>query len=64
MKDILFIIGSESDKKSIAPGIELMDEKGMSYDLKVTQHTEISRNSQSFLKKNRIIIKYLLLQQV
>ena len=35
MKDILFIIGSESDKKSIAPGIELIEEKGMSHDLKV-----------------------------
>ena len=35
MKDILFIIGSESDKKNIAPGIDLIEEKGMSHDLKV-----------------------------
>lgn len=35
MKDILFIIGSESDKKSIEPGIELINEKGMSHDLVV-----------------------------
>ena len=33
MKDILFIIGSESDKKVISPGIELILEKGLSYDL-------------------------------
>ena len=35
MKEILFIIGSESDKESISPGIKLIEEKGMSYDLKV-----------------------------
>ena len=35
MKDILFIIGSESDKNNIAPGIELIEEKGLSHDLKV-----------------------------
>ncbi len=33
MKDILFIIGSESDKPVISPGIELIEEKGLSYDL-------------------------------
>ena len=35
MKDILFIIGSESDRKSIEPGIELIKEKNLSYELVV-----------------------------
>ena len=35
MKDILFIIGSESDRKNIEPGIELINEKGLSHDLVV-----------------------------
>lgn len=33
--DILFIIGSESDRDVVSPGTNLMDEKGLSYDLKV-----------------------------
>jgi 5-(carboxyamino)imidazole ribonucleotide mutase len=35
MKDVLFIIGSESDKAAVSPGTELMDDKGMSFDLVV-----------------------------
>ncbi len=35
MKDILFIIGSESDKKSVAPGVDLLQERGISFDLVV-----------------------------
>ncbi len=35
MKDILFLIGSESDKKNIECGIELIDEKWVTCDLKV-----------------------------
>lgn len=35
MKDILFIIGSESDRKNVEPGINLIKEKQLSYDLKV-----------------------------
>lgn len=35
MKDILFITGSESDKKSVEPGIELIKEKGLSYEFHV-----------------------------
>ena len=33
MQDILFIIGSESDKESVAPGISLIEEKKLSYRL-------------------------------
>jgi len=35
MKDVLFIIGSESDKKSVAPGVDLLQERGISFDLVV-----------------------------
>jgi phosphoribosylaminoimidazole carboxylase PurE protein len=33
--DVLFIIGSESDKPRIEPGIELLESKNMSYRLEV-----------------------------
>lgn len=35
MKDILFIIGSESDRESITPGMELIKEKELSCQLEV-----------------------------
>ena len=35
MKDILFIIGSESDKSQVEPGLALAAEKGLSCDLAV-----------------------------
>lgn len=35
MKDVLLIIGSESDKKNVAPGVDLMQERGISFDLVV-----------------------------
>jgi 5-(carboxyamino)imidazole ribonucleotide mutase len=35
MKDVLVIIGSESDAQAMEPGLQLLSEKGMSFDLKV-----------------------------
>ena len=35
MKDVLFVIGSESDREQVQPGIDLMAEKGLTGDLKV-----------------------------
>ncbi len=35
MADVLFIIGSESDKEAVQPGLELLAEKKLSCDLKV-----------------------------
>ena len=35
MKDVLFLIGSESDTPAVEPGLQLLSEKGMSFDLKV-----------------------------
>jgi 5-(carboxyamino)imidazole ribonucleotide mutase len=35
MKDILFIIGSESDREAIQPAVDLIKEKSLSYELHV-----------------------------
>ena len=35
MKDILFVIGSESDRETVQPAVELMEEKKISFDLVV-----------------------------
>lgn len=35
MKDVLFLIGSESDTPAVEPGLNLLSEKGMSFELKV-----------------------------
>jgi len=60
MKDILFLIGSESDRKLIEPAIELIKEKQFSYTLKaISAHRNLAElleylknNSKSF----RVII--------
>ncbi|MDX9801345.1 MAG: 5-(carboxyamino)imidazole ribonucleotide mutase [Spirochaetia bacterium] len=60
MKDILFIIGSESDRKNIEPGIELIREKQMSCDLVVYSAHRNLPELMAFLEKEdknyRIII--------
>ena len=35
MKDVLFIIGSESDRDTVKPAIDLLEEKGLQFDLRV-----------------------------
>lgn len=35
MKDVLFVIGSQSDETAVKPGLSLLEEKGLSFDLKV-----------------------------
>ena len=35
MKDVLFIIGSQSDEPAVKPALQLMEEKRMSWELKV-----------------------------
>lgn len=50
MKDILLIIGSESDKKGVAPGVDLMQEKGMSFDLVVYSAHRNLEELMTFLK--------------
>lgn len=60
MKDIVWIIGSESDKEAIAPGIALIEEKGLSHDLKVySAHRnlpELSAFLESHAKDYRVVI--------
>lgn len=59
-KDILFIIGSESDREQINPAAATMEERSLSYDLVVySAHRNLPELSE-FLKENeknyRIII--------
>ena len=53
MKDILIIIGSESDRSAIQPGTELLDEKGLSYDLEVISAHRNLEKLVEFLRKNQ-----------
>jgi 5-(carboxyamino)imidazole ribonucleotide mutase len=60
MKDVLFIIGSESDTKAVDPGLQLLSEKGMSFDLKVLSAHRNLEELVAFLKQEgpgyRIVI--------
>jgi 5-(carboxyamino)imidazole ribonucleotide mutase len=50
MKDVLFLIGSESDKPAVEPGLQLLSEKGMSFELKVmSAHRDLEQLA-AFLK--------------
>ena len=51
MKDVLFIIGSESDRKSVEPGLELLSEKGISFELKVISAHRNLEELVAFLKQ-------------
>ena len=43
-KDILFLIGSESDRSAVEPGLELMEAKDLTYQLEViSAHRELER---------------------
>jgi phosphoribosylaminoimidazole carboxylase PurE protein len=60
MKDILWIIGSESDRNQVAPAVDLMQEKDLSFDLFVySAHrnlTELIEFLDSESKNYRVII--------
>ena len=51
MKDVLFIIGSESDSPTIDPGLQLLSEKGMTFDLKVLSAHRNLEQLVAFLKE-------------
>ena len=51
MKDVLFLIGSESDAAAVEPGLALLSEKGMSFDLKVISAHRNLEELVSFLKR-------------
>lgn len=50
MKDVLVIIGSESDSQAVEPGLQLLSEKGMSFDLKVLSAHRNLEQLVAFLK--------------
>lgn len=50
MKDVLFIVGSESDLTSVEPGVELLKEKGLSHDLEVISAHRNLEKLVSFLR--------------
>ncbi len=53
MKDVLFIIGSESDRGQIDPGLELMKEKGLSHDLEVlSAHRDLPKLMQFLAERS------------
>jgi 5-(carboxyamino)imidazole ribonucleotide mutase len=50
VKDVLFLIGSASDREAVEPGLQLMAEKGMSHELKVLSAHRNLEELVSFLK--------------
>ena len=51
MKDILIIIGSESDREQLNPALELMEQKGLTGDLVVYSAHRNLPELQEFLEK-------------
>jgi phosphoribosylaminoimidazole carboxylase PurE protein len=51
VKDVLFIIGSESDREAVQPGLDLIAEKGISHELKVLSAHRNLEQLLSFLKE-------------
>ncbi|MEW5817660.1 MAG: AIR carboxylase family protein [Spirochaetota bacterium] len=60
MKDILFIIGSESDRSSIDPGIKLIEEKGLSWELAVYSAHRNLEELMAFLKNREADFKLII----
>lgn len=60
MKQLLFIVGSESDREQMAPALQLADEKGLTYDFKVYSAHRNLEELKAFLMQNeenyRVII--------
>lgn len=52
MKDVLVLIGSESDRDAIKPALSLMEEQEMSHDLKVFSAHRNLEELQAFLKQH------------
>jgi 5-(carboxyamino)imidazole ribonucleotide mutase len=60
MKDILFIIGSESDKEQIEPGLKLIQAKKLDYDLKIISAHRKLDELISFLKQNEKLYRVII----
>lgn len=52
MKQLLFIVGSESDREQMAPALQLADEKGLTYDFKVYSAHRNLEELKAFLVQN------------
>jgi 5-(carboxyamino)imidazole ribonucleotide mutase len=50
VKDVLFVIGSQSDEPAVRPALSLLEEKGMSFELKVLSAHRNLDELVSFLK--------------
>jgi 5-(carboxyamino)imidazole ribonucleotide mutase len=50
VKEVLFLIGSESDKRAVEPGISLLEEKGIGFELKVMSAHRDLEELVAFLK--------------
>lgn len=50
MKDVLFLIGSESDSQAVEHGLQLLSEKGISFELKVLSAHRNLEQLVTFLK--------------
>ena len=60
MKDILIIIGSESDRTQMPPALELMEEKGLSGELVVYSAHRNLPELQEFLSKEETNYRVLI----
>jgi 5-(carboxyamino)imidazole ribonucleotide mutase len=60
MKDVLFLIGSQSDKVAVEPGIALMEEKGISFELKVLSAHRNLEELIGFLKSHEIEFRLII----
>jgi phosphoribosylaminoimidazole carboxylase PurE protein len=60
MRDVLFIIGSESDEHAVKPGLTLLEERSISYNLKILSAHGNLEELVSFLRQEeqgyRIVI--------
>jgi 5-(carboxyamino)imidazole ribonucleotide mutase len=54
MKDVLFLIGSESDRSAVSGGTALLEEKGISFELKVLSAHRNLEELIAFLKKHEM----------
>lgn len=51
MTDVLFLIGSQSDGEAVEPGVQLLGEKGISFELKVLSAHRNLEELTGFLKE-------------
>lgn len=60
MKDVLFIIGSESDLEQVQVGLNLLEEKNISYDLQILSAHRKLPELLLFLEENQSLYKVMI----